>query len=941
MVALESSVAKLSSAVEINKSTPFPSLDAMFGQGTTTDYQIFPIRPELLYEASRNSNELQIVFFHLKREIFRNGFEFKPKWLSKCQQCDKEFEFETEYCDSCDFQTRPPDFTEIKSLKEFFKRVNNNGNTFEEIMEQCEDDLQTADACYMVLVKDYLSSSDGTIISGKIKEIFRGSPVIFSRISDTKGRLGYNSSGFKVMICPDHRETPHYIKEGDSTKPCPSCGCRLYNSKFKSRDRLGGGQGIYGEHYYIDGEVLYANKYFTGISGGYSPLVAVWDKVQALRAMDFYVKEYYGKQRPPKGLLFVDTKNVEELKKTWEWIEKQTRGNPHLIHPIAVQSNKGRGNVAQFINFMNNLNEAQYVEVRREFTAKIGARFGVMPLFQGDLSTSGGMNQEGLQITVTNRAVATGQTVWNTKLFPYLLQQYGIDDFILELNPSEEQDETAETDRMIKKVQVAQMMMGMGFDVDLSEDGESFKFSGEAKKPMEALDFDEDLSAPAPRSTAQRFEGSPPLTKAKMPSFVARPVKSKLVREFEQLFSKLRYRRKPSERQVKELVSKLSGISAGKMKRSLEKQVKDIYTQGIRDVAKDTGVKIGFGQVDQNAVSLIKKDRTFSSAFQNVSKTNKKRLVEDIEKFYEEPTSLGDLVQTLSKTVDGSEGKLNTIARTESHRISTIARSNSYFKADPKGAFKFQWIGPSDNRTTDICKELERKTINGVSKSVLKNLIGDVAKKHGSKARDFTPHINCRHTFVKFLPSINKGYYDGKLETFGDSAQAVGWNKSEDQQKRFEQLMQVFDGEESSVLDIGAGLGEFYFAMMKFFPGNKYIGLEKERDFIKRVQDRGTGPFELIEGDFFKRDFVKGGYDYLIASGTFNEDNADLLKAIPKMWACANKGIAFNFLYKGDYNVLKTYDKEKVVKLVESLGGIVTVGPGAIENELTVLVKKQ
>ena len=133
---------------------------------------------------------------------------------------------------------------------------------------------------------------------------------------------------------------------------------------------------------------------------------------------------------------------------------------------------------------MKSPEEMQFIEMRNEFVAKIGAVYGVMPLFQGDLSQSGGLNNEGLQITVTNRAVEDGQGVFNDGYYTWLLEQLEITDYTLTLEPSEEKDEMADQQLMQAKIQNATLMQGMGYEVTLNEDQE-FEFEP-TETPVEA-----------------------------------------------------------------------------------------------------------------------------------------------------------------------------------------------------------------------------------------------------------------------------------------------------------------------------------------------------------------------------------------------------------------------------------------------------------------------
>jgi hypothetical protein len=91
------------------------------------------------------------------------------------------------------------------------------------------------------------------------------------------------------------------------------------------------------------------------------------------------------------------------------------------------------------------------------------------------------------------------------------------------------------------------------------------------------------------------------------------------------------------------------------------------------------------------------------------------------------------------------------IARTESQAVHNKMREYSYKKIDPEGKFKYKWINPLDDRTTDICRHLVSRTTGGVTLDTLKNLVEDESKKAGFEPREFTPHINCRSTFVRLI----------------------------------------------------------------------------------------------------------------------------------------------------------------------------------------------
>ena len=769
---------KLKDEARFNKNTPHPSVDYLASYGTMAGIgfgQQHGYFNRVFYDLARMSGELQTIFGALKREIFRNSYDFESKWTRKCEQCDEEFDFELESCTTCGsgLPLLEPNFKSIKRLYTFFEKVNDSGQNFTDVLWDCEDDLQVADECFMVLLKDYDYDVGGMIIGSEVKQIIRGSPIQFDLVRDTIGRFGYNENGEKILVCPLHRTI---VYENSNLTHCPVCKDKtiLYSVHFRERLFYGASGAQDSEmNYYIEGEVLYTNKYNPNRFRGLSQIVSVQAKVEALIAMDIYVRDYYSKQRPPKGLLMINTANTKELEKAWEKMLKDTRGNPNLIHPWAVQSNSTRGDVAQFIDFMNKMNENEYVPTRQEFRTVIGAQFGVMPLFQGDMSQGAGLNNEGLEITVTNRAVEVGQGIWNKKLFPRLMAQFGIVEFNLVLNPSEEQDEAADVDLDIKKTQHAQIMQSMGFEVSRKgAEKLEFTFSEEPTAPAmgspgvggfggDSLGFGSGQQGAGAGTVPtlenvgdQRFGGEPAsvrLSKVRSPIVLGRSMKKRLLEIFDKVFKSFDYKRKPTEQRLREVVEDVSRGLNKSLTRAMGKEMKDLYKEAQLGISKELGVKIGFGKIDENALEVVKNQRVFKSAFKNFNEGVRESLSKTITESFEEPTSVSELVDKLSESVDLKQSDLVRIARTESHHISVIARSNSYFKSDPGGKGLYRWTSTPDHRRTETCKEITERSKNGLKKSDLKALLHEVSKKHGHKPRDWDPHINCRSTILRMI----------------------------------------------------------------------------------------------------------------------------------------------------------------------------------------------
>ena len=179
----------------------------------------------------------------------------------------------------------------------------------------------------------------------------------------------------------------------------------------------------------------------------------------------------YSKRRMPKGLISVTTDNLESMKSFFKSMDEKLERDPHYIPKIGIESNTGKGGV-NWVKFMDTLEEMQYIAVRDEIRNRIAAFFGVSSIFMVDNGKSGGLNNEGLQILVTNRAVEFGQKVYTQLLFPRLLKNMGITDWKLTLYPNEEEDEITRLRRDEMEVNLAQRMMMLGYKPELLEQGD-------------------------------------------------------------------------------------------------------------------------------------------------------------------------------------------------------------------------------------------------------------------------------------------------------------------------------------------------------------------------------------------------------------------------------------------------------------------------------------
>jgi transposase-like protein len=481
---------------------------------------IFPFPLIMIYELSDNVDALRISIETINREMFKNGFEVVEKYKYRCNNCGKEFDGKPSKDDAFDRKEGPPGDTDLDKapfkklshankilhkaetpgLKEsntppecddcgsddisrpkpenrkilqslYTCFVNNNDQTIEDVGRMIERDLEVADNAYLLLLKNYyINDTTGKIDKKKtkIKELLRIDPPQVAMIADSDGRVGFDDKRNAVYVCPrfEHRD------KRLSKPKCDRCGAEALKALLEVSSVYSVGVPQPKRVIYAIGEVIWvAGKYKPGLIYGFSPIYALWSKVMSLSHMDEYIRKYFDKMRPPRGLLVIASRNYETFRKSWSTLEQRATEDPYMIHPLLVENDKGSaGQAAQWIDFTGSLKELQFVDIRRELRQIIGAAFGVLPLYFGELPS--GWANEGMQVTITNRHVKWSQDFLKTHIFDRLAKELMVDDWSLKLREGEEADELRDLEIKAQEIQNNATLQQMGFDVKRTHTGD-------------------------------------------------------------------------------------------------------------------------------------------------------------------------------------------------------------------------------------------------------------------------------------------------------------------------------------------------------------------------------------------------------------------------------------------------------------------------------------
>lgn len=667
-----------------------PSLDYLQQLGTGgIRIPFFPLSPRVLKDVAMYSDVIRNILSVLNFEIFKNGIEIKEQFVVKCtnEACGKEFQHidEDMRCDICGAPLRVPDIKQKDILIKFLERSNENGETLQETLETFENDLNIFDDAYLLVLKEY-EFANNVLIKATPKEIIAVTALNVKIVADKTGRPARDDDGRPITFCIRHRDKKQH------SEFCSECGLQTFPAYYEvigPQDK---------KLYYGENEMYHTSKYFPSYTYGHSPLYAVWQKVVTLLNMDKYMKDYYGRQRPPRGLLFINTANADSFEKAWFKLLEETKKDPHVIHPIPIENIKGK-NIAEFIDFMHSLDEMQYTEVRQEFRRTIAAVYGVMPLFEGDITTSGGLNVEREQIQVQNRVLQKAQTIYNEKLFVWLCKQLGVTDYIYKLGEVEHKTEKEQEELRALKIQNALLMKQLGFEVDINEDGE-FEFKRIKKFVPETAETSEVTQEPL---------GEPEIQQTTLGK--GESIKSSI-------------------------------------QNSLQKE---IFLKTLEDIEKDEGVNIVLKKDLSDYLSELN-NTLFTAKFADMSK----RMSEIIKKIIldgftnnVDPVVIRD---TIARRARISKEDAERIVRTEIQALQNKAKELIFRETDPEGKNLYKRVGPEDFRLCKACKKAIERTKKGVTLDEMLKIVKEVAKEEfGSDAyvREHTLHPNDRCTFIR------------------------------------------------------------------------------------------------------------------------------------------------------------------------------------------------
>jgi len=205
------------------------------------------------------------------------------------------------------------------------------------------------------------------------------------------------------------------------------------------------------------------------------------------------------------------------------------------------------------------------------------------------------------------------------------------------------------------------------------------------------------------------------------------------------------------KKEVNEIIHSISNIlNAEGLREPLRNAVKRVFTTGINYAEKQTGVQVGFQDnfmplierlTEEELYGYVMPDGSRWFGIQGVNEDFRIKLIDEIKEGMEKGESIRQISKRIEEKIDSMKGwESERIARTESNRIANLGSLNGFIRSGLKG--KKEWISHLDDRTSDICKELDGKIVDLTDAFKLSN---------GSEFMIPPAHPNCRST-IAFIP---------------------------------------------------------------------------------------------------------------------------------------------------------------------------------------------
>lgn len=417
------------------------------------------------YDLERRVSVFSDIVKTLGDEILRNGLDWKPAFAKRCGRCGHKMKEAVDVCDLCgsenlvDTDPRQLLFFQHSDGSTFLERANDHDSMIR-TLKICEFHIEVSNRGVIHVQKMYISADGKEVHSYPISISALDPRFVIPVFDEVTGKMGGHG-----RVCLFH--SPRQLLSKDDTK-CPRCGCETHEVHYRTIMPNSP------ERYYIADEILMVSKYGPE-KFGLPPIFKLIDDAVAYEFAEKRIRVAFEKARPP-GLLAIPTTTLDKIKALFKQTSELAKNDANYIPWISVPPD-GRQKI-EFIKLLDNLGP-EMIPIKDDIRKRMGSWYGLMPLWQGDVATSGGLNNEKQQLTISNRSFLEGQRIFNEDILPWICRQFHITDYVLQLVPAEDADELRDEQLMSARLDNVNKALQVGLDVEWKD--KAYSISGTPK----------------------------------------------------------------------------------------------------------------------------------------------------------------------------------------------------------------------------------------------------------------------------------------------------------------------------------------------------------------------------------------------------------------------------------------------------------------------------